>query len=43
MQTKLLVEKLTEDISWLEQGCETEREIADHIRVAIEKLMENET
>ena len=40
MTNQELIIKLTEDISWLEQGCETEREIVDHIKMAIEALSE---
>ena len=38
MQNEELIKKFLEDISWLEQGCETEREIVEHIREAIEVL-----
>ena len=38
MSTEELIQKFKEDISWLEQGCATEREIVEHIKEAIRKL-----
>lgn len=38
MTNEELIVKFEEDISWLEQGCATEQEIARHIKEAILKL-----
>lgn len=37
-----LIEELVSDISWLIQGCQTEQEIAEHIKKAIEYLQEKD-
>ena len=39
MTDKELVMKLEEDISWLEQGCTTEKEICEHIKQAKETII----
>lgn len=41
MTNEELVMELEEDISWLEQGCETEREICEHIKQAIKIIIQH--
>ena len=41
MEDKELVMKLEEDISWLEQGCTTEKEICEHIKQAIKNIIQH--
>jgi len=41
MADKELVMKLEEDISWLEQGCTTEKEICEHIKQAIKTIIQH--
>ena len=41
MTNEELVMRFKEDISWLEQGCQTEREICDHIKQAIEIITQH--
>ena len=41
MEDKELVMELKEDISWLEQGCTTEKEICEHIKQAIKTIIQH--
>lgn len=41
MADKELVMELEEDISWLEQGCTTEKEICEHIKQAIKTIIQH--